>query len=80
MKLNVQTPFWIESESPANAFLSKVAVRDSNLFVNYDKVEAVERDEEESQQVVVLQGQSLGQEQDSLDAQSRALSKDTYKN
>ena len=51
-KLTGSRPSWISSNQGADS-IGKQDIIDSTIFVDYDKIDTVEREEEDSQQIMI---------------------------
>jgi len=81
-KLLANRPSWID-DSGANDFqVSRQKLIEATQFIDYDKIDQVEREEEDTQQIMIQESQgegaNLGSQVDTLESQSRVQSKDNY--
>ena len=79
-KLLVNRPSWIDEAGMADFQVSRQKLTEATQFIDYDKIDQVERDEEDAQQIMVQQAQEDGgiSQADTLESQSRVQSKENY--
>lgn len=80
-KLLVNRPSWINETTQGSDFqVSRQKLTEATQFIDYDKIDLVEREEEEGQQIMLQQNaDDAGISQvDTLESQSRVQSKENY--
>lgn len=79
-KLLVNRPSWIGESGVADFQVSRQKLTEATQFIDYDKIDQVEREEEEGQQIMIQQSADDGgsSQADTLESQSRVQSKENY--
>lgn len=79
-KLLMNRPSWINEAGMGDFQVSRQKLTEATQFIDYDKIDQVEREEEDNQQILIQQAQEEGgiSQVDTLESQSRVQSKDNY--
>lgn len=79
-KLLANRPSWINEAGMADFQVSRQKLTEATQFIDYDKIDQVEREEEDNQQIMIQQAAEDGgmSNVDTLESQSRVQSKENY--